>query len=73
MWSKIFAPVVFSVLLAGCAAPAVVVQCPSLVEYDRAFMQRLADEVDRLPSESAIVRAIIDYRRLRDLTRACGG
>jgi hypothetical protein len=35
-------------------------------------MQRLADEMDRLPPESAMIRVVIDYRRLRDLIRACG-
>lgn len=72
MWSKICALVVFSGILFGCTAPAVTVQCPPIVEYDRPFMQRLAEEIDRLPPESAMIRVVIDYRRLRDLIRACG-
>lgn len=70
MWLRIFALASFS--LAGCQpAPAVV--CPPLVEYDDAFRARLADELDRAPAGSAMVTAVIDYRRLRDVVRACGG
>lgn len=69
MWSRICAAAVFN-LLAACS-PTVKTTCPPLVEYDQAFMDRLATEIDGLPSDSAMVRVVVDYRRLRDLTRAC--
>jgi hypothetical protein len=70
MWSKIFALVAFSIVFASCA-PSVVVTCPPLREYDRAFMSRLADEMEAAAEDSAMVKAIIDYRMLRDVIRAC--
>lgn len=73
MWFKIFAAASFSALaLAGCT-PTVVVrtQCAPLVAYDQPYMDRLADEVKALPDNSAVVRAIVDYRQLRDIIRAC--
>lgn len=72
MWSKISVLVVSSGILLSCG-PAVTVQCPPLVTYDRAFMQKLADELEQIGSDTAVARAIVDYRRLRDLIRACRG
>lgn len=72
MWSKIFALVAFSITFAGCT-PTVKVACPPLRDYDRAFMTRLADEMERAASDSAMVQAIVDYRMLRDVVRACRG
>jgi hypothetical protein len=70
MWSKIFALVASSATIASCA-PSVTTVCPPLREYDSAFMSRLADEMDAAPEDSAMVKAIVDYRRLRDVVRAC--
>jgi hypothetical protein len=47
------------------------VTCPPLREYDLAFMNRLADEMEAAAEDSAMVKAIIDYRMLRDVIRAC--
>lgn len=58
------------ILLAGCAAP-LVSACPPVPVYDQAFQTRLADELDALPPGSALGAAIIDYKRLRDVLRAC--
>jgi hypothetical protein len=69
MWSRIFAAAASS-LLVSCA-PVAATSCPPLVEYDRSFMGRLADEVEALPEGSALMRAVLDYRRLRDVVRAC--
>jgi hypothetical protein len=69
MWLRIFVLASFSAL-AGCAATPVVV-CPPIREYDRAFMTRLADELDRAPAGSAMAQAVVDYRALRDVIRAC--
>lgn len=63
----------FSLLLAGCGGTVVKTVCPPLTQYDRAFNLRLADEVDALPADSAVVQALVDYKRLRDIVRACGG
>lgn len=49
----------------------VVVGCPPIVEYDKAFNERLADELEALPEGSATIQAIEDYVRLRDQIRAC--
>lgn len=70
MWSKICALVVFSVLVAGCGR-TVTVACPPLVQYDQTFMSQLADELTAAPTSSAMARAIVDYRQLRDIIRAC--
>ena len=60
--------------LAGCGHSVVVKnQCPPIVEYQQPFLNKLADEVDRMPLDSAALKAIIDYRRLRDVIRACKG
>lgn len=69
MWSKTFAAAAFSALAACGPRPAV--QCPPVVEYDLSFMGRLADELEGLPSGSAVARAVVDYRQLRDMARAC--
>lgn len=72
MWSKIFALVAFSFAFAGCV-PTVKVSCPPLREYDRGFMERLANEMEAASKDSAMVQAVIDYRMLRDMVRACRG
>lgn len=60
--------------LTACATapsrPSVV--CPPVAAYDYAFQARLADEIQRLPPGTALERAMLDYARLRDQTRACG-
>lgn len=74
MWSKTFAAASFSALLSGCAQTVVVkTVCPPIVNYDAPYMTRLANEVDAMPADAAAVRAIIDYRQLRDVIRACKG
>lgn len=52
-------------------ARASFVVCPPVVAYDRAFQERLADEIQRLPPGPALERAMLDYARLRDQERAC--
>jgi hypothetical protein len=47
------------------------VVCPPIPAYDRAFQTRLGDEIQRLPAGAAIERAMLDYARLRDQSRAC--
>ncbi|MGM0583731.1 MAG: hypothetical protein ACQEUZ_03665 [Pseudomonadota bacterium] len=45
--------------------------CPPVVEYDRAFLARAADEVETLPEGSAVVRMLSDYAVMREQARAC--
>lgn len=45
--------------------------CPKIVEYQAAFKNRLADEIEALPAGTATEAALIDYRRLRDELRKC--
>jgi hypothetical protein len=59
-------------LLATAACQAVpVAQCPPLKEYTQEFNQRLGNEVDAMPADSATVEAIGDYIALRDSVKEC--
>jgi hypothetical protein len=62
----------FYLLLAGCSSVPVA-QCPPLKEYTPEFNQRLGNEVDAMPADSATVEAIGDYIALRDSVKACTG
>lgn len=57
-----------ALLLAGCASTTV---CPVISEYPYEFQQRLAAEIEPLPDDSAIMRALLDYQRTRDELRQC--
>jgi hypothetical protein len=65
--------VIATLSLTACAtAPSrLPVVCPPVAAYDRDFQARLADEIQRLPPDSALERAMLDYARLRDKARAC--
>lgn len=56
--------------LASCAGQAVS-ECPPLVAYDQATLDRLADELEAAPADAAWPAFIVDYRALRDQIRAC--
>ncbi|MEQ9145093.1 MAG: hypothetical protein RLO08_12130 [Parvibaculaceae bacterium] len=62
-------------LLTACATggsePRVVTFCPPVVEYSRTFQARAADELDLLPSGSAIAEMLSDYAVMRDQARGC--
>jgi hypothetical protein len=45
--------------------------CPPVVEYDRAFLARAADELEALPEGSAIEQMLSDYAVMREQARAC--
>lgn len=48
------------------------IYCPPIVAYDSAFNERLAQEIEALPSGStAIEQTITDYAAMRDRARAC--
>jgi hypothetical protein len=44
--------------------------CPLLVQYDRDFQRRAADELAKLPPGSALAVFMNDYVKLRDACRA---
>lgn len=64
-------------LLTGCVpaasdqAPVVVVTCPTLIDYDQASLNKLADEIDALPRNSLLPLFMADYAGLRAQVRAC--
>ena len=45
--------------------------CPPVVEYDRKFQTRTAEEVVHLPEDSALAAMMEDYAVMRDQARAC--
>jgi hypothetical protein len=67
--------VIATLSLTGCAtAPSrQSVVCPPVAAYDRTFQTRLANEIQRLPTGTALEQAMLDYARLRDQARACAG
>lgn len=75
-WARsiVISPLVFVVLLtlSACAdfqpqAAYPALPCPPLVAYTAAELDRLSEEVDRLPERSIIARMILDYRTMRKL------
>jgi hypothetical protein len=59
-------------LLAGCATDrSSAASCPPVVAYPRDLLARVADELERLPADSAIERLLSDYAVLREQARAC--
>lgn len=63
-------------LLTGCATARTengrLATCPPVVEYDREFQARAAEELNLLPEGSAITEMIADYSVMRDQARTCG-
>ena len=62
--------------LTGCAKTVYKTQleiyCPQIKQYDEQFNQKLANEIDTLPTEfRAIEEAIGNYVYLRDRIRRC--
>lgn len=64
--------VLLALFLTGCAQTTVLeVYCPPMRDYSRDFNARLANEIESLPSDAAIVEALSDYVQQRDLIRRC--
>lgn len=66
------------ILLSGCGTvggnfSGNVSVCPKVVEYGQNFRESLATELQTLPENAALVRALLDYGELRDRLRACAG
>ena len=64
------------VSLSGCAEPVYRTQleiyCPAIKQYSEDFNNKLADELESLPSDSrAIEEAMGNYIYLRDRIRQC--
>lgn len=60
-------------LLAGCADTHVVhvPLCPPVMEYSKASQMNLSHELRTVPADSQITRYLLDYKRERDMLRAC--
>ena len=64
--------VIATSLLAACAkALSDGAPCPPVVAYGREFLAHAADELDRLPSGSAIEQMLADYQVMREQARWC--
>ena len=62
-------------LLSGCATVGSETgsfgACPPVVEYDREFQVRAADELALLPEGSAIAEMLADYGVMREQALSC--
>lgn len=45
--------------------------CPSAPNYDDAFTQKMIEEIENLPKDSVLVKALIDCAVLRRQVRVC--
>lgn len=61
----------FSLLLLAACSTTPVAICPPLKTYPPEFSERLANELEAMPSDSATVQAIGDYMATRDMLRKC--
>jgi len=72
---RLVLPLIAALSLSACATassdPGAV--CPPPVEYSPDFQERLADEVEALPTGAALERAMLDYGRERAELWACRG
>ncbi|PZO63108.1 MAG: hypothetical protein DI498_14175 [Paracoccus denitrificans] len=61
-----------TILLAGCATVGSDhTGCPPVVDYPAEFQYRVADELEALPSGTAIEVMLADYYVVRQQARAC--
>lgn len=51
-------------------SPAIVV-CPSIRQWNEAFQNKLADELERLPSGAALKQMAREHVQLRDKAQKC--
>lgn len=58
-------------LLTGCETPGGSCKLLSLVEYSEEFENKLANELEPLAENSAVVRSTLDYHDLRNKVREC--
>lgn len=69
-YGTVLAAIIAGFSLSSCSTTPVSV-CPPLKTYPPEFSQRLANEMEAMPSDSATAEAIGDYMGLRDAIRAC--
>jgi type IV pilus biogenesis protein CpaD/CtpE len=56
----------------GCATASFrTTACPAVVDYDQPLLDRAAEELDALPTDSALDQMLRDYGVMREQTRAC--
>ena len=64
-----------AMLLSGCVTVAseqkvsIRTQCPALTKYNVAVLQKAAEELDTLPTNSSLAQLLNDYSKLRDICR----
>ncbi|MFN8682794.1 hypothetical protein ACDP63_16870 [Paracoccus sp. P2] len=58
-------------LLAGCATGPSSVACAPVATYPQDFLDRAADELEHLPSGSAVEEMLADFSVMRAQARAC--
>ena len=63
----IFAIIGFS--LTGCMSAQIATGCPPLVQYSAETQRRAADELEKLPKNSALAQMITDYGKTRKACR----
>ena len=64
---------VFFFSLSACASPSPAVICPKVKEWTRAEQAAMVSEIKKLPENSLIVGAMVDYHNMRQEARACEG
>lgn len=55
--------------LSGCMSTQINTGCPPLIQYSAETQRKAADELEKLPDDSAIARMIGDYKKTRDACR----
>ncbi len=69
---KTIATVIALVLTAGCQNPAVsLCECPHVKNWTSLEQHDLLESEKKLPPESPLIDALIDYKRLRNEAKAC--
>ena len=58
------------ILLTACV-PTTSEVCPQIVDYSSEFRNRAADEIERLPDDSPVIKMFSDYRVMRNQARIC--
>lgn len=60
-----------ALLLSGCQRTQWLTVCPTPVVYDQRTEHHLAQELQTLPQHSTIVQFLLDYKKERDMLKAC--
>ena len=64
-----------AIIVGGCAMSSghssPVIVCPPVVDYTPEFQAQMADELQLVPADGAVVTAMSDYGLMRNQARAC--